>query len=759
MLSNDNILKGANKICYKRAPIIVDNTLILDEDFNYVSNYFRDYNLAFDQVNDVVYFSSQSKTYQFSIKTNNLMTMNVIERPLPTNNVLKQVICGGNIFLRNYDTSILILDRYNLQQKNFIKHKQWNILNIIPSYDGESIYALVKHPSSNIMRILKIYTNGTYTLLYSINHATINDLDPLQRILCRIVSTEYGLIFYYDGTNDQHYLHYLDYNGLIISETMIDEKSNGIYYHNNYLYVMHMDYTDPSNIYKVTQTGLIYVKVLPQMVQNFNLFVNDFGMFQRASAIYLYNRKNNTLISYTHPESIYGINLLTADGTVYMCSGEEQTLYLRGITQNSNILLTEKIIAGTTINLIRTFANSEGRIYIMYATDNKLCVTELYDTGNYAPDLFYINDNCAQNNLSVGSLSIRSNETNIKISGIDNKLDISGPCNIPGIFTDSITTKSITTNEISLNIDCPIIFGEWSIYSAGDNLYFKYGDDFFVYLNGLGTGGQLNKTISHYTIAEDDITLYEIGKPIFSSNHVYSCKLIKKDDNILQQLESSKTTNPNFIKLQNEKETLENEINTLQEDNQILLNKYLHGELIIKEDMDEETKTEIENNLILALNIRKQMREKTDKINAINQQLSFEKINIITFEEVTNTNRENCVPSCITTGTYKTFLGIVTDINYIGDTISDKNVISISGKVIHNIIRFATHGDYLFTIDTTIEHLTTANESKLYEVGQDILYDGTIIDDDTPLTYKIKTSYIGTITKIIDENTLALFKV
>ena len=150
--------------------------------------------------------------------------------------------------------------------------------------------------------------------------------------------------------------------------------------------------------------------------------------------------------------------------------------------------------------------------------------------------------------------------------------------------------------------------------------------------------------------------------------------------------------------------------------------------------------------------------KKQKKISVINQQMSFDNINIITFEGVANTDRENCVPSCITTGTYKTFLGIVTDINYIGDTISDKNVMSISGKIVHNIIRFTTHGDYLFTIDTTIEHLTTANENKLYEVGQDILYDGTIIDDTILLTNKIKKSCIGTITKIVDENTLAIFK-
>ena len=627
MLSNDNKLKGVNEIYYKQEPNINNNTLVLDADFYEGGFTLREYNLAFTQVNDIVYFSTMKKTYQFSIRSDNLIAMNVIERPLPTDNVSKQIICGDNIFLRSSENSVLIVDRYTLQEKNIVIFTTpLKLQSITSSYDGRIVYGLATYDDPLAVGLLEIYADGTYFTGYTIINAMRNE----STLAYKIVSNEYGLIFYYQSTipPEQHYLHYIRYDATLIENHEINDIPFNLHYHNDYLCAA---YEHSIDIYKVTSHELILIKTFQNMEQNNQLFVNNFGMFQDyfeldsglRNKFSVYNIENDTLVNYgSESNTLYGVNLITADGTVYVCScniNNYNILYLRMLNGSKNILLTEKTITGLTVYIVRTFMNSTGKIFVMYFSFDEgsekyeLRVAELYDIGNYAPDLFYINDNCAQNNLSVNSLSVRSNETNVKISGIDDKLDISGPCNIPSILVGSITTGNMRTELIDLSVDCPIILGEWSIYSTNNNLYFKFGDDFFVYLNWLGNGGQLNKTISHYTIAEDDISLYQIGKPIYSSGHVYSCKLIKKDDNILQQLELSKTTNPTFIKLQNEKEILGNEVNTLQEDNQILLNKYLQGELVIKDDMDEEMKNEIKNNLILVLNIKKQIHEKTKK--------------------------------------------------------------------------------------------------------------------------------------------------
>ena len=49
-------------------------------------------------------------------------------------------------------------------------------------------------------------------------------------------------------------------------------------------------------------------------------------------------------------------------------------------------------------------------------------------------------------------------------------------------------------------------------------------------------------------------------------------------------------------------------------------------------------------------------------------------------------------------------------------------------------------------------------ESNLYEVGDVVLYDGRILEDDIIVTSAHLQSVVGKITAIIDERTLALFK-
>ena len=63
-------------------------------------------------------------------------------------------------------------------------------------------------------------------------------------------------------------------------------------------------------------------------------------------------------------------------------------------------------------------------------------------------------------------------------------------------------------------------------------------------------------------------------------------------------------------------------------------------------------------------------------------------------------------------------------------------------------IKFATHGDYMFYVD----------DANLYAIGDVILYDGRILDEDYALTLKIQQSIVGKVSAKINEHTLALFK-
>ena len=94
-------------------------------------------------------------------------------------------------------------------------------------------------------------------------------------------------------------------------------------------------------------------------------------------------------------------------------------------------------------------------------------------------------------------------------------------------------------------------------------------------------------------------------------------------------------------------------------------------------------------------------------------------------------DRKDCISSVQLMGNHKTYLGVIVDI--------DKE---------NNSITFASHGDFMFNVE----------ESNLYEVGDVVLYDGRILEDDIIVTSAHLQSVVGKITAIIDEHTLALFK-
>ena len=115
---------------------------------------------------------------------------------------------------------------------------------------------------------------------------------------------------------------------------------------------------------------------------------------------------------------------------------------------------------------------------------------------------------------------------------------------------------------------------------------------------------------------------------------------------------------------------------------------------------------------------------------------------------INETTSTDCIPSVKSSGTYKEFLGIVVNKHKSGDKVTIGDVMKKDIIINQDTIDFATHGDYYFKV----------NYSSKYSIGDTILFDGTIVDDDLPITNKITKSIVGTITGKINQNYVSVFK-
>ena len=116
---------------------------------------------------------------------------------------------------------------------------------------------------------------------------------------------------------------------------------------------------------------------------------------------------------------------------------------------------------------------------------------------------------------------------------------------------------------------------------------------------------------------------------------------------------------------------------------------------------------------------------------------------------VTGTNSPiDCITSVKSSGSYRQYLGICVAIHKSGETVTIGDTIKKDIELKQDTVDFATHGDYWFNVD----------DSSKYSIGDTVLFDGTVLGEDIPLTTKLNKSIAGQITGIIDKNTLALFK-
>lgn len=97
----------------------------------------------------------------------------------------------------------------------------------------------------------------------------------------------------------------------------------------------------------------------------------------------------------------------------------------------------------------------------------------------------------------------------------------------------------------------------------------------------------------------------------------------------------------------------------------------------------------------------------------------------------TSTDRSDCICSVQLKGNHKTYVGVVVSID-------EKN----------KCITFASHGDYMFNVE----------DSSLYEIGDVVLYDGRILEDELAVSSLLLQSVVGKITAIVDKHTVSVFK-
>ena len=124
-------------------------------------------------------------------------------------------------------------------------------------------------------------------------------------------------------------------------------------------------------------------------------------------------------------------------------------------------------------------------------------------------------------------------------------------------------------------------------------------------------------------------------------------------------------------------------------------------------------------------------------------------------------NTINQIPM-ITNENNSKFIGVIIAIHPKNIPLKINEITNNYIKINNDTIDFATHGDFIFKVDNnTIEHQTTSGNSKVYEIGDEILYDGRIVDLDQPLTRRTEKMIVGTITYIPENNTdfVSVFKV
>ena len=273
-----------------------------------------------------------------------------------------------------------------------------------------------------------------------------------------------------------------------------------------------------------------------------------------------------------------------------------------------------------------------------------------------------------------------------------------------------------------------------NITKYNDNIYYNYNTNNFYIVS--------NNYIYNFVLDDDLITL---------NNKLYadSCKYITNDKKLY-------FTNSNIFNL----------YGGMEVNGDILINGKIKTSTInaaqinISEIDVNVNKTIIHNTLIYGnLNdyqIGQPVFIKNNKTYTLQRKSNAGKYPVYEYIEVNDNNYIQNSINQIPQITYEDngkFIGIITAIYPANTPLKISEITNNYIKINNNTIDFATHGDYIFKVDdNTAEHQTISGSMKHYEVGDEILYNGKIIDPEQPLLRKYEKMLIGTITYISQNN-------
>lgn len=114
-------------------------------------------------------------------------------------------------------------------------------------------------------------------------------------------------------------------------------------------------------------------------------------------------------------------------------------------------------------------------------------------------------------------------------------------------------------------------------------------------------------------------------------------------------------------------------------------------------------------------------------------------INGYSFTETDTYTVQNYIPSVKTTGTYKEYLGTIKKIYLTGDLLKYGTILINEMPLLQDAIELITNGNYTVYIG-----------EKTCDVGDEITYEGDVIDNTIPLTNVIKRKSVGVVTHVFE---------
>jgi len=281
-----------------------------------------------------------------------------------------------------------------------------------------------------------------------------------------------------------------------------------------------------------------------------------------------------------------------------------------------------------------------------------------------------------------------------------------------------------------------------NITQYNKNIYYKYNDNHFYLVS--------NNYIYYFSVDDNIIQL---------ENKLYAdgCKYITYNQDII--ISNSEIKNIKGNAILNGNILLNGQIKT----------STINASQINISDIDVNVNKTITHNTLIDGNINnycvgEPVFIKNNKTYILQRISNDGKYPIYEYIEINDTtylkNTINQIPM-VTNENNGKFIGIITSIYPINTPLKINDITSNYIKINNDTIEFATHGDYIFKVnDNTALHNTTSGSQKIYEVGDNILFDGTIIDSNTPITYNLIHNCVGCITYIPINNTdyVSVFK-